>query len=168
MSDQLCDNSGSTYQTADRGDTMKKLLQSCIILLALGLAAHPAGAGMIKAYFAGFAVSGTPDRDEVRGGLQSLLASHLTSAAIFSVDSPTEADLTISGSYVVFGSVFGVEAVAKNSTGGLVARVLVQGAGKDELIPAVERLAKELAVDVRKVWPSVSAAPSATAGAQNH
>ena len=147
---------------------MKKLLQACVFLLTFWLAAHPAGAGMIKAYFTGFAVSGSQDRDEVRGGLQSVLASHLTSAAIFAVDSPAEADLTISGSYVAFGTVFGVEAVAKNNTGGVVARVLVQGTGKDELIPAVERLAKELGADVRKVWQAAPTAPSAVTGAQNH
>ncbi len=147
---------------------MKNRTVSCLVLLALCLAAHSASAALIKAYFTGFAVTGAQNREALRGGLQGLLASHLTSAAIFEVDTPAQADVAISGSYVGFGSVFGVEAVAKDSSGMVLARALVEGVGKDELLPAVERLAKELASDVRKAWPPASAVQPVTAGAQNH
>ncbi len=136
------------------------------LLIALLCFAHSAGAGVLKAYFPGFAVTGAQNRDEMRTGLRTLLVSRLGGDAIFAVDTPADADIIVTGSYVAFGTIFSIDAVVRNSTGVFLARAFVQGEGKDELIPAVGKLAKELASDVRKAYalppagqPAASAAP---------
>lgn len=141
---------------------MKKLAVPFILLLALLFLVPAAGAGMIKAYFTGFAVTGTRNGDEMRTGLRTLLTSQLEGALILAVDTPAEADIIVSGSYVAFGAIFSMDAVAKNSAGAFLGRAFVQGEGKDELIPAVGRLAQDLAGQVRKAHvpqPTASAVP---------
>jgi hypothetical protein len=132
------------------GAVMRNRVVPCFLLLALFCFAHAAGAGVLKAYFPGFAVTGAQDRDEMRTGLRTLLVSHLTSSGVFAVDAPAEADIVVTGDYVEFGKVFSIDAVAKNSAGVFLARAFVQGEGKDELVPAVGRLASDLASELRK------------------
>lgn len=125
-----------------------------ILLLAFLALPHIAGAGMIKAYFKDFAVTGPQNGDEMRRGLKTLLSSRLGSALILAVDTPAEADILVSGDYVEFGTIFSVDAVARSREGTLLARAFVQGDGKEELVPAVGKLASELAGEVRKASQS--------------
>jgi hypothetical protein len=136
---------------------MKKLTVPFMLLLAVLTFSTVAGAGMIKAYFNGFAVTGATNGNEMRTGLQTLLASELMGALILAVDTPAEADIYVSGSYVAFGAIFSMDAVARNSAGAFLARAFVQGAGKDELVPAVGKLAQGLADQVRKAHAFPSA-----------
>ncbi len=126
-----------------------------ILLLALLALPHAAGAAMIKAYFKDFAVTGASNGDEMRKGLRTLLASRLGSALILAVDTPAEADILVSGDYVEFGTIFSVDAVARSSAGTFLARAFVQGDGKGELIPAVGKLAQDLADQVGKAYASL-------------
>src|SRR6266567_1479476 len=80
------------------------------------------------------------------------MMSRLTGDTIIAVDSPAGVDITVTGSYVVFGKVFSIDAVAKNSSGNVVARAFAQGDSQDELIPAVGKLAKSLAEEVAKTY----------------
>jgi len=131
---------------------MRKRVVPFFLLLALLCSAHVAGAEVLKAYFPRFAVTGAQNVDEMRGGIQTLLVSHLTSEAIFAVDTPADADIVVSGDYLAFGGVFSIDAVARNRAGVFLARAFVQGEGKDDFIPAVGKLAKELASEVRKAY----------------
>ncbi|HTG82860.1 MAG TPA: hypothetical protein VL949_13000 [Geobacteraceae bacterium] len=133
-----------------------------LLLLAVLSFPHVAKASMIKAYFSDFAVTGPQRGEEMQRGLKALLASRLGDALILSVDTPAEADILVSGSYVEFGAVFSMDAVAKNSTGAFLARAFVQGEGKGELIPSLEMLARDLADQVRKAYPPPSAPQAAS------
>jgi hypothetical protein len=121
---------------------------------------------MITAYLARFAVTGAQDKEETRKGVETLLISRLAGDAIFEVDTPAEADITLTGSYVEYGKVFGIDAVATNKAGTFLARAFVQGEGKEELIPAVAKLAKDLAGDVRRAYASAS--PGSSESASSH
>lgn len=140
---------------------MRKRVVPFFLLLALLCSAHVAGAGVLKAYFPGFAVTGAQNRDEMRTGIQTLLVSRLGSEAIFAVDTPADADIIVTGSYVAFGGVFSIDAVARNGAGVFLGRAFVQGEGKDEFIPAVGKLARELASEVRKAYAPPPAGQSA-------
>jgi hypothetical protein len=144
---------------------MKKLAVPFILLLAFLCLPPVAGAGMIKAYFTGFAVTGAQNGDEMRTGLKTLLASQLEGALILAVDTPAEADIIVSGSYVAFGAVFSMDAVAKNSAGAFLGRAFVQGEGKGEFVPAVGKLAQDLAGQVRKAYAVAPAGQAAASPA---
>ncbi|HEX9023221.1 MAG TPA: hypothetical protein VF799_05200 [Geobacteraceae bacterium] len=131
---------------------MKKLIVPVLVSSLLLGFTPVARAGMIKAYYAGVTVSGAQGREDMSAGLKALLASRLNSDLIFAVDTPGEADIVISGNYVSVASVFSMVAMATARDGRVVARVSVQGEGGDEQIPAVGRLARELADQVRKAY----------------
>jgi hypothetical protein len=137
---------------------MKKHLVPVMAFLALLCSVSGAGAGMIRAYYSGVAVSGTKEKEDLSAGLKALLASRLNGDLIFAVDTPAEADIVIAGSYVGMASVFSVVATATGRDGRELARVSVLGDGRDELIPEVERLAKELSEKVRKNYMPIAVA----------
>jgi hypothetical protein len=140
---------------------MGKRTVQIMLLFALFVFPHVAGAGMIKAYFSDFAVTGVRNGGEMRRGLKALLASRLEGALILGVDTPGDADILVSGSYVEFGGIFSMDAVAKNSAGVFLGRAFVQGEGKGELIPSLEKLAQDLADQVHKAYPSPPASQAA-------
>jgi len=135
---------------------MKKHLVPVMVVLAVFCFVSGARAGMIRAYYSGVAVSGTPEKDDLSAGLKALLASRLNSALIFAVDTPAEADIVIAGNYVSVASVFSVVVTATGKDGRVLARVSVQGDSRDELISAVESLAKDLSDKVKKNYTPVS------------
>ena len=130
---------------------MKKLLLLCIGLVVT-MSALPVCAAPLKIYVAGVSAVGVPNRNEMQVTIQTLLASRLTKDTLTTVGSAGEADVVVSSSYVVVGSLFSLDAVA--STGGkTVVRSFVQGEKADELIPAVGKLADKLAIELAKVQP---------------
>ena len=137
---------------------MKKHLVPVMAFVALLCSVSGAGAGMIRAYYSGVAVSGTKEKEDLSAGLKALLVSRLNRDLIFAVDTPAEADIVVDGSYVSMASVFSVVATATGRDGRVLARVSVLGNGRDELIPEVERLAKELSEKVRKNYLPISIA----------
>jgi predicted RecA/RadA family phage recombinase len=92
----------------------------------------------------GFAVTGAENKDELRQALQSMLLSRLNGAAIRAVDLQDDAEVLVSGSYVVFGTVFSIDAVAKTAAGEMIDRAFVQGDSERELVAAVGKLAQQL------------------------
>src|ERR1700686_410964 len=144
---------------------MTKFTIRIIILFSLILCANASWGGQLKAYVSAFAVTGAQNRDELKTALQTLMMSRLTGDTIIAVDSPAGVDITVTGSYVVFGKVFSIDAVAKNSSGNVVARAFVQGDSQDELIPAVGKLAKSLADEVAKTYVPISSLPQTSVSA---
>ena len=136
---------------------MKKHLVPVMVVLAVLCFVSGAGAGMIRAYYSGIAVSGMQEKEDLSAGLKALLVSRLNGALIFAVDTPAEADIVIAGNYVSVASVFSVAVTATGKDGRVLARVSVQGDSRDELISAVESLAKDLSDKVKKNYTPVSA-----------
>ena len=153
---------------------MKKL----IILLAsllVSLVAVPSFAAQIRVFVADMNATGVQNRDEMKVTLQMLLASRLNGDRIIVVGSAAEADAVVSGAYVSIGKNFSLDAIAKTAAGKTVARAFVQGETKDELIPAVGKLAENLSAELIKLYssdqsnlaphqPSLASLPSVAAG----
>lgn len=136
---------------------MKKLIILFSALLAL-LIAIPALAAPIRVFVADMSAVGAPNRDEMKITLQSLLSSRLTSENITAVGSAAEADVVVTGTYVVIGKIFSVDALAKSAAGKTLTRAFVQGDSQDELIPAMGKLADKLAAELAKITSLPAAA----------
>ena len=145
---------------------MKKLLQLLVPMALTTLLFSPlAFAGQIRAYVAPFTVAGVQDKGGLQETLQSLLASRLSSDTVIALEHPAGTDVTITGSYTVFGKVFSIDAVAKDAAGSVVARAFVQGEDQDQLIPSIGKLASELASAIAKrIVPGLTPAAQAPAG----
>ena len=127
------------------------------VLMLVMQMATAALAAPLKVYVAEVNTVGVQNRDEMKITLQSLLASRLTNDSVIAVASAAEADLLVSGTYLVIGKVFSIDAAVRSAGGSSVTRAFVQGDSQDELIPAVGRLAEKLTAELKKV--SVAAAP---------
>lgn len=138
-------------------------LISLIALLLVTLTAQPSFAAPLRVYVAEMNVIGVQNRDEMKYTLQTLLASRLTGERITTVASAAEADAVVTGTYVVIGKVFSVDALAKTTAGKTVTRSFVQAENQDELIPSIGKLADKLAADLIKIYaatPALLAAPA--------
>ncbi len=130
---------------------MKKRLVLCTVLLA-SLFSMPAFAAQLKVFVADMNAVGATNRDEMKTTLQALLASRLNSDQILSVASAAEADVLVTGTYVVIGKVFSVDALARTVGGKSVSRAFVQGENQDELIPAIGKLAEKLSSELSRAY----------------
>ncbi|HEY3309460.1 MAG TPA: VCBS repeat-containing protein [Desulfuromonadaceae bacterium] len=130
---------------------MKKLIILLAVLLA-PLAASPAFAAPPRVYVTEMNAAGVQNKDEMKLMLQTLLASRLSNDGIVSVGSAAEADVMVTGTYVVIGKIFSVDALAKTSAGKTLTRAFVQGEGQDDLIPAVGKLADKLSAELVKIY----------------
>jgi hypothetical protein len=115
-----------------------------VILLILILGSQPCNAERLKAYVTRFSVCSAENRDELNGALQTLLMSRLNSEQIQAIENQSEAEILIAGSYIVFGTVFSLDAVIRTSSGAFIDRVFVQGDTQNELIPSVAEMARQL------------------------
>ena len=141
---------------------MSNVVVRISLIIAVLLCTASAFGAQIRAFVPPFAVTGAQNRDELKGVLQTLLSSRLSGEGLLAVESPVGADITVSGSYVAFGKVFSLDAVAKNSAGSVLSRAFIQGDNQDELIPAVGKLAKMLTDDLaRTTLPAASRQPPA-------
>lgn len=138
------------------GKSMNLCRRIFMLILPLLLAVQPCHAAGVKAYVHKFSVSVAENRDELKQSLQTLLMSRLNSDEIKAVDKQADADIQVEGSYIVFGSVFSLDALLKTSAGAFIDRVFIQGDSQDELIPAVTRMAHALQRALGKWDPSLS------------
>lgn len=136
---------------------MNKFAYCFVMLLALILAGQPCHADMVKAYVNRFAVSTADNREELKLPLQTLLMSRLNSAEIQTVETQSDAEIQIYGSYIAFGTVFSLDALIKTSSGLFIDRVFIQGDTQNELIPSVAELAKQLRRAILKWNPKLAA-----------
>jgi len=141
---------------------MKKLLLP--LLFCLLVPAFTASAAPLKVFIAKVSAPGAAGREELQVTLQTLLSSRLDGEAVTSVSAASEADALLTVSYIAFGKVFSLEAVAKSPGGAAYAKAFVQGESQDELIPAVNKLAEKLKADLAKI--PVQTPPTAQAASQ--
>lgn len=126
-----------------------QILLTALLLLLCSLSAH---AAQVRVFVADMNAVGVQNRDEMKVTLQTLLASRITGEKFIAVGSAAEADAVVSGTYVVIGKVYSIDALAKSAaTGRTLARAFVQGEGQEDLIPAVGKLADKLAAELDKV-----------------
>lgn len=135
---------------------MNRYFRIIILLLPLFLVVRPSHAAMVKAYVNRFSVSVTENRDELKHSLQTLLMSRLNSEEIQAVEKQTDAEIVIEGSYIVFGTVFSLDALIKTNAGLFIDRVFIQGDSQNDLIPAVTEMAQALQRSLRKWNPSLA------------
>jgi len=141
---------------------MKKLIVLLAALL-VPLVALPALAAQVRVFVADMNAIGVPNKDEMKTTLQALLAARLNSDRIMAVGSAAEADAVVSGTYVVLGKVFSMDAMARTTGGKTLTRAYIQGDSNEELIPAVGKLAEKLAAELDKIYFSGQAATGAPA-----
>lgn len=134
---------------------MNRSIRIFILLVPLLLAVQPCHA-KVKAYVNRFSVSVTESRDELKQSLQTLLMSRLNSDEVQAVEKQADADIQVEGSYIVFGSVFSLDALLKTSAGVFIDRVFIQGDSQDELIPAVSEMGRALQRALAKWDPSLA------------
>jgi len=120
---------------------------------------------MVKAYVNRFAVSTAENRDELKLPLQTLLMSRLNSDEIQTVETQSDAEIQIYGSYIAFGTVFSLDALIKTSAGLFIDRVFIQGDTENELIPSVAELAKHLRRAILKWKPALASETAAVTAA---
>jgi hypothetical protein len=128
---------------------IKQTVVGTIILLFF--CSMPAVADQTKLFVAGMNAVGVQNRDEMNQTLQTMLASRLNGDGLVVVGNAAEAGVLVSGTYVVIGTVFTIDAIAKDRTGKTIARVFVQGDDQDELIPAMGALAGKLTAELHKL-----------------
>ena len=143
---------------------MKKLT-ALIYLLLTTLLATSAFAAPVRVFVTDINAIGVEKRDETKMMLQMLLSSRLSGENILAVSSAAEADAIISGTYIIIGKVYSLDALAKTTGGVTVGRAFVQGDSSEELIPAVSKLADKLSVEVTKAYAAglATAAPRKSA-----
>lgn len=126
---------------------MKKVPMMLALLMLL-LCAVSAQAAQMRVFVADMNAVGVPNRDEMKATLQMLLSSRLNGDKIVAVGSAAEADAVVTGTYVIIGKVFSIDALAKTTAGRTITRAFVQGESQDELIPAVGKLADKLSAEL--------------------
>lgn len=139
-----------------------KRITALLALLLAALTTIPALAAPLRVYVADMNAVGVQNKDELKATLQTLLASRLNGDNITAVASAAEADAVLTGTYVVIGKIFSVDAMAKSTGGRTLTRAFVQGESQDELIPAMGKLAEKLVTDLTKLQASGQIAPGAT------
>jgi hypothetical protein len=132
---------------------MKKLI---ILLAALlvPLLAHTSFAAQLRVFVTDMNVIGVQNRDEMKLSLQTLLASRLSGEKLIAVGSAAEADVLVSGTYIMIGKVFSMDAMARTSNGRTLARTFIQGDSSEELISSVGKLADKLSLELVKLIDS--------------
>ena len=132
---------------------MKKKILLIVLLLA-SLITLPAFAAPLRVFVAETSIAGGQNKDEMKIMLQTLLASRLNGNGIVAVGTQPEADVVVTGTYITFGNIFSIDAIAKSAAGKTVTRAFVQGEKQEELIPAVGKLAEKLSAELVRMYSS--------------
>ncbi|MHB8058910.1 MAG: FG-GAP repeat domain-containing protein [Desulfuromonadaceae bacterium] len=142
-----------------------KLQRMYLVFLLLVMSVTTSWSAPLKTHVAEFNVSGAAKPEEVRSIIQTLLLSRLAGDRIATQGAPQGAEITVSGSYLLSGGMFSLDAAAVNSSGAVVTRAFTQGKAPDDLIPAIGTLAKSLADGINKVVTQSAATPAPAAAA---
>ena len=138
---------------------MPTILLAFVSLVLLIASPCLSTAAPLKTYVAEFTVTGAPNRDELKVTLQGLLASRLNPNQVQLVDKPDKAELLLDGSYALFGKMFSIDVLLKNSLTGTMTKVFEMGESQDDMLPAFGRLAQKIDRELAKA-PAVAAAPA--------
>lgn len=120
------------------------------VLLFIATSCSAAWSAPVTTSVAEFSVSGASKPEEMKKTIQTLLLSRLTGDKVATQANPEGAEIRVSGSYLLSGNVFSLDAVAVNGAGTVIARAFTQGKNPDDLIPAVGKLAKSLSEGIEK------------------
>ena len=96
---------------------MRRITLAISLLLSLCFTLTAFAASPLRVYVADMNVVGVQNKDELKATLQTLLASRLNGENIIAVASSAEADATLTGTYVVIGKIFSVDAMARSTNG---------------------------------------------------
>lgn len=141
---------------------MASRLLAAVILFIVSAHSSTAWSAPATMYVAEFSVSGSQKPEETKAAIQTLLLSRLASEKIMTISTPKNAEITISGSYLLSGSVFSLDAAAVNNAGVVIARAFAQGKSPDELIPAVAAVAKALSEGIERGFAAAKAVQTTT------
>jgi len=143
-----------------------KSIAPVIAALILSLAvAGVSQAGVFKTHVAEFTVAGVPNAEGLKLTLQGILTSRLNPDLVQLVEKPEQAELLVTGSYALFGKIFSLDVLIKNSRQGSLIKVFEQGEGQEDVIPALGRLARKIDAELVKIVPPVVPTPSTPAPA---
>ena len=120
------------------------------VLMMIAASCSFAWSAPVPAHVAEFSVSGSSKPDEMKTTIQLLLLSRLAGEKIATQAKPEGAEIRVTGSYLLSGTMFSLDAAAVNMAGVVIARAFTQGKSPDELIPAVGVLAKSLSEGIIK------------------
>ncbi|MFZ4857268.1 MAG: FG-GAP repeat domain-containing protein [Desulfuromonadaceae bacterium] len=121
-----------------------------LVFLLLAIIVSTAWSAPVQTYVAEFSVSGVEKPEAMKATIQTLLLSRLAGEKVATQVKPEGAEIKVTGSYLLSGSSFSLDAVAANSSGTVLTRAFAQGKGPDELIAAVSALAKTLSEGIDK------------------
>jgi len=130
-----------------------------LALITLLLCTIPAAAAPLKISVAEFKVTGAAGKDELKGALQSMLASRLAGENLQVVGASDTPDMTVIGTYIVFGKVFSLDGQVVAHNGSVIGRAFEQGEAADDVIPAIGRLAQKLTGIIGKTTGAVLDTP---------
>lgn len=139
---------------------MPNVIRLIVLCLLMVVPAAGCFAAQIRVFVAPFAVTGVAERDELKTTLQNLLQSRLSTGDILAVDTAERADIEVKGSYVAFGKVFSIDAVARDKDGSTLVRAFEQGESREEVLTAVGKLAKTLQSGIGKNFVPKPVIPS--------
>lgn len=145
---------------------MPIILRVLVSVFLLIIAPCLCAAAPLKTYVAEFNVAGAPNKDELKVTLQGLLASRLNPNQVQLVEKPDKAELMLEGSYALFGKMFSIDVLLKNSLNGTMSKVFEQGESQDDLIPAFGRLAQKIDRELAKTQTAAAAPPVAVPAPQ--
>ncbi len=148
-----------------------RIFVKTVILMAITAVAY-AAPEPLRTFVSDFKVVGAPNGNELGSILPSLLAAKLKAELFTPVAKKEQAEVEISGSYVVFGKIFTLDATVKSFDDQLFIKLLEQG-DKDDTVPAaLDRLAEKIAAAVAKTTigeklqlPTTAPLPPTTAAA---
>jgi len=126
-------------------------------IMTVLLCSIPVAAAPLKVSVAEFKVTGAAGKDELKGALQSMLSSRLAGDNLQVVGADDSPDMTIIGTYIVFGKVFSIDGHIVGRNGKTLGRVFEQGDGADDVIPAIGRVAQKLTAEIGKLSSPVVA-----------
>lgn len=145
---------------------MKLMLSVLAVLVLLTTVAGSAHAAPLKTHIPEFAVTGSPNSQELKQTLQKILASRLNPELAQLVEKPEQAELLVVGSYALFGKIFSMDVFIKSRETGIVAKVFEQGEGQEDVIPALGRLARKIDAELaKKTAPTSPTAPTTSSAA---
>jgi len=140
---------------------MSKILLALVSAILLFAVPYVSPAAPLKTYVAEFSVVGAANKDELKATLQGLLSSRLNPDQVQLVEKPDKADVLLSGTYALFGKMFSVDVLLKNTRNGTLSKVFEQGESQDDLLPAFGRLAQKLDRELAKAQPVAATVPAA-------
>lgn len=124
-------------------------LLAALILAAMASSGY-AAAEPLPSFVNDFTVVGSPHAAELKAVIPAMLSSKLDQEIFRPVEKKEQAEIEISGSYVLFGKLFTLDATVKSRDGQLYLKAMEQGEKEDDFPAALGRLAEKIGTGVVK------------------